>query len=112
MLTGITTEVGMAGFEPFSKSSADQPRNTARDTRVAVCRSLFALAVCLVLMGCDDGSTTQRDNSDPPGGFSGMVVLTDNLTGCQYLKRFYSAPIPRMEAHGDGQRQICKRENH
>ena len=43
-----------------------------------------------------------RDDSDPPGGRSGMMVLTDNLTGCQYLYR--SSITPRMDSNG---KQIC-----
>lgn len=41
-IIGVTTGAGTAGFEPFSKSSADQPRNPARDTIVGTCCTLFA----------------------------------------------------------------------
>lgn len=43
------------------------------------------------------------DDSDPPNGRSGMDVLTDHLTGCQYLYR-RGAITPRMDRDG---KQIC-----
>ena len=42
MIIGTTTGAGTAGFEPFSKPSADQPRNPARDTIVGVWSTPFA----------------------------------------------------------------------
>lgn len=44
------------------------------------------------------------DNSDAPPVRSGMVPLTDHLTGCQYLRTF-SGITPRLRADGT---QICK----
>jgi len=43
------------------------------------------------------------DNSDPPHGYSGMAVLTDHLTGCQYLNA--ASLTPRLDVAG---RQVCK----
>jgi len=45
----------------------------------------------------------ERDDSDPLGGRSGMMVLTDDKTGCQYLYR--GGLTPRMDAMG---KQVCK----
>ena len=39
-----------------------------------------------------------RDNSDPVGGRSNMSVLTDALTGCQYLATQRGGITPRMDA--------------
>jgi hypothetical protein len=51
-----------------------------------------------------------RDNSDPPGGYSGLIIYTDELTGCQYLARpsLNGAPsplTPRQRADGT---QVCE----
>lgn len=43
------------------------------------------------------------DDTDLPGGRSGMDLLTDHRTGCQYLYR-RGAITPRMDANG---KQIC-----
>ena len=45
------------------------------------------------------------DDTDPPGGRSGMALLTDHGTGCQYLYRS-GAITPRMDATG---KQICSK---
>lgn len=44
-----------------------------------------------------------RDDTDPPDGRSGMLLLTDHKTGCQYLYR--GSLTPRMDEHG---KQICQ----
>lgn len=46
---------------------------------------------------------TPYDETDPPGGRSGMDLLTDHGTGCQYLYR-RGAITPRMDANG---RHMC-----
>ena len=46
-----------------------------------------------------------KDDSDFPDHSSGMSVLTDHLTGCQYLGR--GSLTPRMDANG---KQICKKD--
>lgn len=55
----------------------------------------------LLMAGC-----AKKDDTDPPGGVSGMVLLTDSGTGCQY--RYRSAGLsPRVAA--DGKRHMgCK----
>ena len=45
-----------------------------------------------------------RDNSDPIGGRSNMQVLTDALTGCQYLATLRGGITPRMDADN---KQVC-----
>jgi hypothetical protein len=52
------------------------------------------LILAVLLAGC-----SVRDDTDPPGGISGMDLLTDNATGCQYLYR-RKALIPRIAADG------------
>lgn len=41
-----------------------------------------------------------RDDSDPPDGRSGLRPLTDNLTGCQYLKTPGGGITPRLDGRG------------
>lgn len=62
---------------------------------------LTAMAVLAVLSGC---SAQISDNTDPPGGSSGMGLYTDYMTGCQYLSRGSGSLTPRMDADG---RQVC-----
>lgn len=45
------------------------------------------------------------DDTDPPDGRSGMTLLTDHGTGCQYLYRS-GAITPRMDANG---KHMCSR---
>ena len=45
-----------------------------------------------------------RDDSDSPTQRSGMMILTDYGTGCQYLWR--NGLTPRMDANG---KQVCNR---
>lgn len=40
------------------------------------------------------------DDTDPPGGRSGMGLRTDNLTGCQYLMSPSGNLTPRMADDG------------
>lgn len=44
-----------------------------------------------------------RDTTDPPDGRSGMKLLTDHATGCQYLYRS-GGITPRMSSDG---RHMC-----
>lgn len=55
--------------------------------------------VCLLFLGV----LTPHDDTDPPDGRSGMTLLTDHGTGCQYLYRS-GAITPRMNNDG---RQMC-----
>ena len=65
---------------------------------------LFALFYALASLASN--YLAARDDSDPPGGRSGMLIFTDHLTGCQYLSRpFYSSLTPRLGADG---KQVCR----
>lgn len=44
------------------------------------------------------------DDTDPPGGRSGITLFTDDLTGCQYLGSPFGPTTPRLGADG---KQIC-----
>lgn len=48
---------------------------------------------------------TPYNDTDLPGNRSGMDLLTDHGTGCQYLYR-RGAITPRMDANG---KQICSK---
>lgn len=69
--------------------------------------ALIVLLVLLAACGKKENVSTSylKDNSDPPGGSSGLVIYTDNLTGCQYLGIGISAVTPRLDAQG---RPICR----
>lgn len=58
------------------------------------------VGVCLLFVGY----ITPHDDTDPPDGRSGMTLLIDHGTGCQYLYRS-GAITPRMDKSG---RQICE----
>lgn len=48
------------------------------------------------------------DDTDTPPKRSGVLPLTDGLTGCQYLRTPWpSAITPRMDADG---KHICKKD--
>lgn len=68
-------------------------------------RALIIL-LALLLTGCLPGCVQTRDDSDMPDGRpSGMRVLSDNLTGCQYLAYSSGGITPRMGADG---KQVCR----
>ena len=46
-----------------------------------------------------------KDDSDSPTARSGMLVLTDHLTGCQYLTTSRGGITPRWTRDGE---QVCK----
>ena len=47
-----------------------------------------------------------RDDTDPATGRSGLTLMIDALTGCQYLYRM-GAITPRMNAEG---KQVCVKD--
>lgn len=49
-------------------------------------------------------SSPTHDDSDPPGGRSGMRPLTDHRTGCQYLTVPGGGVTPRLDQDG---KHIC-----
>lgn len=46
-------------------------------------------------------SSSPRDDSDPPGGRSGVSVITDHRTGLQYLKAPGGGLTPRLGMDGE-----------
>ena len=48
----------------------------------------------------------RHDSTDPPGGRSGLRLLTDYETGCQYYGSVFGSLTPLLDASG---RHICKR---
>jgi len=72
-------------------------------------RSTFTTAfvvVVLLAVGALMERTEPHDDTDPPGERSGFRVMRDELTGCEYLKTMFAAPIPRLDESG---RQVCRR---
>ena len=63
-----------------------------------------AVLVSIVIVAGLAQHQPPRDNSDPPGGRSNMSVLTDALTGCQYLATQRGGITPRM---GADNKQVC-----
>ena len=47
-----------------------------------------------------------RGDADPPHGVSGVKLITDYGTGCQYLMSPEGSLTPRLNATG---KQVCKR---
>ena len=45
-----------------------------------------------------------RDDTDPAGGRSNLIILTDAKTGCQYLCSSRGGLTPRLDAKGQ---HIC-----
>lgn len=42
----------------------------------------------------------ERNDTDPPDGYSGLAVLIDNKTGCQYLASREGGVTPRLDKKG------------
>lgn len=52
-------------------------------------------------------SVYSKDNSDPIDGRSGFVIMTDSLTGCQYLQSgIFGGLSPRYDGND---KQICRK---
>ena len=64
-----------------------------------------AVLVSIVIVAAISQHRPPRDNSDPIGGRSNMQVLTDALTGCQYLATAQGGITPRWTRDGE---QVCK----
>lgn len=45
-------------------------------------------------------SMPERNDTDPPDGYSGISVLIDNKTGCQYLASARGGMTPRLDKKG------------
>ena len=63
-----------------------------------------AVLISIVIVAAISMHRPPRDNSDPVGGRSNMSVLTDALTGCQYLATQRGGITPRMDADN---KQVC-----
>jgi len=61
--------------------------------------ALSYLGVMLVLWGLH-AWFYEYDDTDPPGGRSGLIIRTDALTGCQYLTTTRGGLTPRVDRHG------------
>ena len=70
-------------------------------------RVIFILVFGWLLILLLDTLRVGFDDTDNPdtGERSGVMLITDYGTGCQYLKGIFGPPIPRMNAEG---KQICK----
>lgn len=69
-------------------------------------KALFAV-ICAVCLGLGLYIVTPTDDSD--GGVwsrSGVNVIMDHKTGCQYLQRMFSGMTPRLDGNG---KQICNK---
>ena len=61
-----------------------------------------AVLAVVTMVSMTSSCSTSRDDTDPVDGRSGMMLLTDSGTGCQY--RYWGSLTPRMDANG---KQIC-----
>ncbi len=59
---------------------------------------LIMLVVCWGRTGRDDSDGKER---------SGLIVYTDNLTGCQYLGTVVGAITPRLDKDG---KIVCRKD--
>ncbi|VAW48109.1 hypothetical protein MNBD_GAMMA04-841 [hydrothermal vent metagenome] len=51
------------------------------------CEPFWKMIIGIIILGCIvQFLPLFKDNTDPPFGRSGMSILTDNLTGCEYLE--------------------------
>lgn len=67
--------------------------------------ALAWLIAGLLAFGVGD-KLAPRDDTDPPGGRSGLKVYTDQRTGCQYVATVFSSLTPRLD--GAGKQVGCK----
>lgn len=70
--------------------------------------AFLAFMVISVISGLFVVTPFMRDDTDEPGWFgkrSGVTPVTDNLTGCQYIRTANGGITPRLDASG---RQICR----
>lgn len=64
------------------------------------------IVLALLAVGVFVERVEPHDDTDPPEGRSGFRVMRDELTGCEYLKTVFAAPVPRLDESG---KQICRR---
>ena len=71
----------------------------------AYVKFLAFIAVTCLVIAVVSSFTKPYDNSDAPNGDrSGFTIMTDHLTGCQYLRYNSYSLTPRMDQYG---KQIC-----
>lgn len=62
-------------------------------------KRLFIGGLVLLALGYGLDFITPHDDTDPPGGRSGVRLITDHVTGCQYLVAGWFGTItPRIGA--------------
>lgn len=70
-------------------------------------RRLLIAGLIMLALGYWLDFVTPYDDTDPPGGRSGAILITDYATGCQYLRAGFAGGItPRIDA--DGVHMGCK----
>lgn len=68
--------------------------------RVAYHTLICAFVLWIVVLITDFG----KDDTDPPGGRSGLALKIDHGTGCQYLVASWGGITPRLDRDG---KQVC-----
>lgn len=82
-------------------------QNSFANKNLTMAYIFIALAGAVILL-LELFSPAPLNDSDTPDKRSGASVITDGLTGCQYLKVSSSGGItPRLGVDG---KQICKKE--
>ena len=65
---------------------------------------LFVVVISVLLFVIN--KFNPKDDSDPFDGRSGFRIMTDNLTGCQYLQAgYFGGMTPRLDRNN---KHICK----
>ena len=69
--------------------------------------AMYAAAIIAITFAVDFFDLRARDSTDPvTGDRSGMTVLTDAMTGCQYLTTANGGLTPR---NGENGFQVCEK---
>jgi|GEM_PF-5098882 len=72
--------------------------------KLAVIYVVVAVLLSMVNYALANYTDIGRDDSDPPAGRSDMKIMTDHMTGCQYLMSARGGLTPRMDENG---KQMC-----
>lgn len=73
-----------------------------RVQQISVISMIYIGVIYLVTM-----LLTERDSTDPIDGRSNLIILTDNLSGCEYLSSAYGGLTPRIV---NGKHNGCRNE--
>lgn len=68
--------------------------------KLVIYYAIGAVALAITNAGLTRWTDVGRDDTDPPNGRSDMRILTDHLTGCQYLSPSRGGATPRLTANG------------